>query len=191
MLAELVRKELLSVQADPRSPERGQYGFLQHLVKRVYYETLSKRDRKERHLAVAAWYESSWGGEEGDVVEVIAAHYLEAYNLAPQDPDADQVRDRAADVLFQAGERAASLAANMEAERYFEQAARLVAEGARQAEVHERAGHEGAAGAGGCASGGDARARRPDGCACRPIHGCHGAPRTSDRTLRRPEHAAS
>jgi class 3 adenylate cyclase/tetratricopeptide (TPR) repeat protein len=140
MLAELVRKEVLSVQADPRSPERGQYGFLQDLVKRVAYETLSKRDRKERHLAVAAWYESSWGGEEGDVVEVIAAHYLEAYNLAPQDPDADQVRDRAADVLFQAGERAASLAANSEAERYFEQAARLVPEGARQAEMHERAG---------------------------------------------------
>jgi tetratricopeptide (TPR) repeat protein len=140
MLAELVRKEVLSVQADPRSPERGQYGFLQDLVKRVAYETLSKRDRKERHLAVAAWYESSWGGEEGDVVEVIAAHYLEAYNLAPQDPDADRVRDRAADVLFQAGERAASLAANTEAERYFEQAARLVPEGARQAEMHERAG---------------------------------------------------
>jgi predicted ATPase len=140
MLTELVRKEVLSVQADPRSPERGQYGFLQDLVKRVAYETLSKRDRKERHLAVAAWYESSWGGEEGDVVEVIAAHYLEAYNLAPQDSDADQVRDRAAAVLFQAGEHAASLAANAEAERYFEQAARLVPESARQAEMHERAG---------------------------------------------------
>jgi class 3 adenylate cyclase/tetratricopeptide (TPR) repeat protein len=140
MLAALVRKEVLSVQADPRSPERGQYGFLQDLVKRVAYETLSKRDRKERHLAVAALYEKSWGGEEGDVVEVIAAHYLEAYNLAPQDTDADQVRDRAAEVLFQAGERAASLAANSEAEHYFEQAARLVPESARQAEMHERAG---------------------------------------------------
>ena len=140
LLAELVRKEVLSVQADPRSPERGQYGFLQDLVKRVAYETLSKRDRKEKHLAVAAWYEQSWGGEEGDVVEVIAAHYLEAYNLAPQDPDADQVKDRAADVLFQAGERAASLAANLEAERYFEQASLLVPDSARQAEMHERAG---------------------------------------------------
>ncbi|HXM71441.1 MAG TPA: hypothetical protein VN970_09920, partial [Thermoanaerobaculia bacterium] len=140
MLTELVRKEVLSVQADPRSPERGQYGFLQDLVKRVAYETLSKRDRKEKHLAVAAWYENSWGGEESDVVEVVAAHYLEAYNLAPQDPDADRVKDRAADVLFQAGERAASLAANSEAERYFEQAARLVPDSARKAEMHERAG---------------------------------------------------
>ena len=146
LLAELVRKEVLSVQADPRSPERGQYGFLQDLVKRVAYETLSKRDRKEKHLAVAAWFESSWGGEEADVVEVLASHYLEAYNLAPQDPDADQVKSRAADVLFQAGERAASVAANSEAERYFQQAARLVPNSARQAEMHERAGQMAASG---------------------------------------------
>jgi len=140
MLAELVRKEVLSVQADPRSPERGQYGFLQDLVKRVAYETLSKRDRKERHLAVAAWYESSRGGDEGDVVEVIAAHYLEAYNIAPQDPDADHVKNRAADVLSQAGERAASLAANAEAEHYFEKAAELAGASARQADLLDRAG---------------------------------------------------
>jgi class 3 adenylate cyclase/tetratricopeptide (TPR) repeat protein len=146
MLADLVRKEVLSVQADPRSPERGQYGFLQDLVKRVAYETLSKRDRKEKHLAVAVWFESSWGGEEADVVEVLASHYLEAYNLAPQDPDADQVKSRAADVLFQAGERAASVAANSEAERYFQQAARLVPDSARQAEMHERAGQMAARG---------------------------------------------
>ena len=146
LLAELVRKEVLSVQADPRSPERGQYGFLQDLVKRVAYETLSKRDRKEKHLAVAAWFESSWGGEEADVVEVLASHYLEAYNLAPQDPDADHVKSRAADVLFQAGERAASVAANSEAERYFQQAARLVPDSARQAEMHERAGQMAARG---------------------------------------------
>ena len=30
------------IQADPRSPERGQYGFLQDLLKRVAYETLAK-----------------------------------------------------------------------------------------------------------------------------------------------------
>jgi predicted ATPase/class 3 adenylate cyclase len=140
ILAELVRKEVLSVQADPRSPERGQYGFLQDLVKRVAYETLSKRDRKEKHLAVAAWYESAWGGEEGDVVEVMAAHYLEAYELAPQDPDADQLKNRAADVLSRAGERAASLAANAEAEHYFQKAAELAAAPARQADLLDRAG---------------------------------------------------
>ncbi len=140
LLSDLVRKEVLSLQADPRSPERGQYGFLQDLVKRVAYETVSKHDRKEKHLAVAAWFESSWSGEEADTVEVVASHYLEAYNLAPNDPDADIVKGRAADVLFKAGERAESLAANAEAEHYFVQAARLVTDQLRQAEMFEHAG---------------------------------------------------
>src|SRR5206468_1006283 len=35
LLASLVRKEVLAVQADPRSPEHGQFGFLQDLVRHV------------------------------------------------------------------------------------------------------------------------------------------------------------
>jgi class 3 adenylate cyclase len=46
LLTGLVRKEVLGIQADPRSPERGQYGFLQDLVKRVAYETVSRKERK-------------------------------------------------------------------------------------------------------------------------------------------------
>ncbi len=53
MLAGLVRKELLGLQADPRSPEHGQYGFLQDLIRQVAYDTLAKRDRREKHLAAA------------------------------------------------------------------------------------------------------------------------------------------
>ena len=53
LLASLVRKELLYLDTDPRSPERGHYGFLQALVQRVAYETLSRRDRKAKHLAAA------------------------------------------------------------------------------------------------------------------------------------------
>ena len=58
LLTSLVRKEVLGVQSDPRSPERGQYGFLQDLVRHVAYETLSKRERKTRHLAAAAHIEA-------------------------------------------------------------------------------------------------------------------------------------
>ena len=53
LLGSLVRKEVLSLQTDPRSPEHGQYGFLQDLVRHVAYETLSKRERRTRHLAAA------------------------------------------------------------------------------------------------------------------------------------------
>ena len=49
-LAELVRREVLTVSADPLSPERGSYGFAQHMLRQVAYDTLSRRDRKARHL---------------------------------------------------------------------------------------------------------------------------------------------
>src|SRR5439155_16306020 len=75
LLSSLVHKEVLGIQADPRSPERGQYGFLQDLVRRVAYETLSKRERKAKHLAVAAFLEETWAHEEEDAGEVAAAHY--------------------------------------------------------------------------------------------------------------------
>ena len=55
LLDSLVHKEMLSIAADPLSPERGQYGFLQDLVKRIAYETMSKKERKVRHLAAAAF----------------------------------------------------------------------------------------------------------------------------------------
>ena len=93
LLAGLVRKEVLSIQADPRSPEHGQYGFLQDLVRRVAYETLSKRERKARHLAAAAHLERAFGPSRR-VVEVLASHYLDAYEAAPEDAGrrADQAR---------------------------------------------------------------------------------------------------
>ena len=40
-LRALVRRELLALEADPRSPERGQYAFVQALIREVAYSTLS------------------------------------------------------------------------------------------------------------------------------------------------------
>ena len=75
----LVRKEVLALESDPRSPERGQYGFLQALVQRVAYETLSRRDRKAKHLAAAEYLRAERGIEPDEIAEVIAAHYLDAF----------------------------------------------------------------------------------------------------------------
>jgi tetratricopeptide (TPR) repeat protein len=138
LLAGLVRKEVLSIQADPRSPEHGQYGFLQDLVRRVAYETLSKRERKARHLAAAMQIEQAFVSEE--VVEVLASHYLAAYEAAPEDPDGEEIKQRAGELLARAGERAASLAASEEAEHYFEQAASLAQQPHEQARLLERSG---------------------------------------------------
>jgi class 3 adenylate cyclase/tetratricopeptide (TPR) repeat protein len=138
MLTGLVRKEVLGVQADPRSPEHGQYGFLQDLVRHVAYETLSKRDRRERHLAAVAVLEDTLAEEE--VVEVVAAHYVAAFEAAPDAPDAFEVKEKARDALVQAGKRAHSLGAPAEARRYYEQAAALSESSIGRAELLSEAG---------------------------------------------------
>ena len=140
LLASLVRKEILSLLADPMSPERGQYAFLQDLVKLVAYETLSKKERKSRHLAAAAYIESTWGSDEDEFVEVVASHLDEAYRIAPDADDAPVLRSRARGMLERAGERAGSLAAPSEAIHYFERAADLADETSVRAELIERAG---------------------------------------------------
>ena len=140
VLASLVRKDLLSVQSDPRSPERGNYGFLQALVQRIAHDTLSRKEQKSRHLAAARYLEESWGADETELVEVIAAHYLDAYRAEPNAADAAELRTSARDALARAGRRASALAANEQAQRYFEQAAELTDEPAAQAELLEQAG---------------------------------------------------
>src|SRR3989441_287644 len=140
LLVSLVRKEVLGVQADPRSPEHGQYGFLQDLVRHVAYETLSKRERRARHLAAAAHLSAAFAVDEDEVVEVIASHYLAAHEAAPDADDAAEIRRKAQAMLARAGERAASLAAAAEARRYFEQAAELTEDRSERAALLDRAG---------------------------------------------------
>jgi class 3 adenylate cyclase/tetratricopeptide (TPR) repeat protein len=140
VLAGLVRKEVLGLQADPRSPERGQYGFLQALVQKVAYETLSRKERKGLHLAVAEYLDSTWGSEDEEIVEVVASHFVDAYLSSPDDPDASEIRAKACERLVGAGERARSLAASAEALRYFEKAAELADDPVTEAGLLERAG---------------------------------------------------
>ena len=139
LLRSLIRKEILSVQADPRSPEHGQYSFVQDLLRHVAYETLSKQDRRARHLAAARHLESAFVDED-EIVEVVASHYLEAYRSAPDAADAGEIKVRARETLTRAGDRAASLAAAREAQRYFEQAAALGDDAVTCAELQFRAG---------------------------------------------------
>jgi hypothetical protein len=138
LLTALVRKEVLSRQADPRSPEHGQYGFLQDLVRHVAYETLGKRDRRAKHLAAATYLTANLA--EDEVVEVVASHYLSAYRAVPDADDAGEIKELARRALTQAGERAASLAAAAEAQHYFEHAAELSDDKLAQAALTDRAG---------------------------------------------------
>jgi class 3 adenylate cyclase/tetratricopeptide (TPR) repeat protein len=139
LLTALVHKEVLAVQSDPRSPERGQYGFLQDLVRHVAYETLSKRDRKTRHLAAAAQLEQTFAQEDG-VAEVLASHYLAALEAAPEAADAPEIRAKTGAMLARAGERAGFVGAPDEGSRYFHQAAKLADEPLLEAELLYQAG---------------------------------------------------
>jgi class 3 adenylate cyclase/tetratricopeptide (TPR) repeat protein len=135
----LVRKELLGVQADPRSPERGQYAFLQSLIQKVSHDTLARRDRKALHLAAAAYLQQNWA-DEGEVVQVIASHYLDAYTADPDAADAADIRASARDFLARAGDRAAALAAQDEADRYYLRAAGLSDDAVERATLLMRSG---------------------------------------------------
>ncbi|CAN5183341.1 hypothetical protein BH20ACT5_BH20ACT5_19320 [soil metagenome] len=66
LLTGLVGKEILSRRADPLSPDRGQYTFVQTLLRTVAHNMLTKRERKTGHLAVAQHLQSAFpnGGEE-------------------------------------------------------------------------------------------------------------------------------
>jgi predicted ATPase/class 3 adenylate cyclase len=138
LLTAMVRREVLGLQSDPRSPEQGQYTFLQDLLRHVAYEMLSKRERREKHLVAAEHLAATLG--EGEVAEVIASHLLEAYRLEPGAADSGFLRRQAHDALVRAGERAASLGASTEAQRYFGQAVELSDDPAEQAWAFTRAG---------------------------------------------------
>ena len=120
LLADLVRKEILAVEADPRSPERGQYRFVQALVRTVAYDTLSRRDRKARHLAAATQLEAEEGADSFPAI--LASHYIDAREAVPEDPDAPSLGARARDLLERAAASALGLGAPAEARRHYETA---------------------------------------------------------------------
>ena len=139
LLTSLARKEILGVQADPTSPEHGQYGFLQDLVRHVAYETLSKKERRTRHLAAAAYLEEAFASED-EIAEVIASHFVSAFETAPEARDAPEVKAKAQATLVRAADRAEALGAATEAQRYLQQAADLADGDSERAGLIMRAG---------------------------------------------------
>ena len=136
-LRSLVRRELLTLEADPRSPERGQYGFVQGLIREVAYGGLGRRDRRRLHLAAARHFETL--GDDG-IAGVLAEHYVAAYHAQPDGPEGDAVAAQARVALRGAAERAASLGSYIQAATYFEQALEVTTNADEQAQLHKAAG---------------------------------------------------
>jgi class 3 adenylate cyclase/tetratricopeptide (TPR) repeat protein len=125
VLDDLVRREVLAVRADPLSPQRGQYGFVQTMFRQVAYDTLSRRERKARHLAVAAHLRATFADDGEEVSEVVAQHLLDALDAVPNDDDVAELRQQATATLIRAGERAKRAGAPATAARLFARAADL------------------------------------------------------------------
>jgi class 3 adenylate cyclase/tetratricopeptide (TPR) repeat protein len=140
VLEGLVAKQVLGYNDDPLSAERGQFHFLGALLRTTAYGTLSRRDRKGRHLAVARHLQEAWGEEAPELAEVVAAHLLDAAEAAPDAPDALQIRAMACDTLAEAGRRALSLALGVEAQRAFDRGAELAEDPASRAALLAQAG---------------------------------------------------
>jgi class 3 adenylate cyclase/tetratricopeptide (TPR) repeat protein len=78
-LSGLVRHEILEVVRDPRSPERGQYHWVQSLLREVAYARIAKSDRHELHLLAARYFRDL---EDAELAPVAAAHYISAREAA-------------------------------------------------------------------------------------------------------------
>jgi tetratricopeptide (TPR) repeat protein len=134
-LRRLVRREILFVQADPRSPERGQYGFVQSLIREVAYGMLSRRERRERHLAAARHFEAV-GDDE--LAGVLASHYVAAYQASEAGAEADAVATQARIALRGAADRAIALGAYDQAATHLRQALEVTTGDADRAGLLER-----------------------------------------------------
>jgi class 3 adenylate cyclase/tetratricopeptide (TPR) repeat protein len=143
-LRSLVRREIFTLDTDPRSPERGQYSFVQALIREVAYNSLAKRDRKSRHLAAARFFESL---DTDEIAGGLAGHYLAAYQNATEGAEAEAVAAQARISLTAAANRAVALGSYDQALTFIEQALSVTSDRAETARLLERAGD--AAGAAG------------------------------------------
>ncbi len=135
-LRALSHKELIGLEADPRSPERGQYRFKQGLIREICYTTLSKRERRARHLAAARFFDTR---DDDELAGVLADHYLEAFRAAPEGEEGAAVAAQARVALRAAADRAARLHSHQQAMSFYEQAMAVTFEGPDLNELRMRA----------------------------------------------------
>jgi class 3 adenylate cyclase len=128
-LRTLVRMELLEFEVDERSPERGQYRFIQSVIREVAYSRLAKTERRDRHVLVARYYESLGDVE---VAAIAASHYIDAYAADPS----DELAAATCNALCTAAARAAELHSNEQVLALSRRAAELTPEGADLAALH-------------------------------------------------------
>ena len=134
-LQPLVAREVLSVNQDPRSPERGQYRFVQSIIREVAHERISRANRLERHVRVAEYFESE---DDPELAGIIASHYLDALEVAPED-QRDELRPKAIAALLAAADRADALQSHPQVVRLSLRGIELTDDSAERGELYLRA----------------------------------------------------
>src|SRR4029079_7480907 len=128
-LRALVRRELLVLDIDPRSPERGQYEFVQALIREVAYSTLARRDRRSRHLAAARYFEAL---SDEELAGVLAAQYLAAQRESTEEAEANALAIQARSALTAAAERAGQLGSHEQEIGFIEAALSITTDAGEQ-----------------------------------------------------------
>jgi tetratricopeptide (TPR) repeat protein len=113
------------------------HAFVHPLVREVAYATLSRADRRERHLRAARHFASL---DDADAAGTIASHYLAAHRASRPGPEANELAARTRDALRAAAERALALGAPDEAVGLAEAALTLPMTPAQEADLLEIAG---------------------------------------------------
>ncbi|HKC29095.1 MAG TPA: adenylate/guanylate cyclase domain-containing protein [Jatrophihabitans sp.] len=135
-LRELIGRDLLTTVTDRLSSEEGQYAFVQTVVRMVAYQTQSKRDRLQRHLAVVEHLEGS-ADSDGGLSAVIAQHLRDAMAAAgPDDPQRGELAARLGGWLQRAAARSLTIGAPSEAMRAYAEALALAVEPADEIRLH-------------------------------------------------------
>lgn len=132
ILRSLVRSDVLEMDENPRSPERGQYRFVQSLIKEVAYGRLAKTDRVSRHLEVARHTEEL---NDPELAGVIASHYASA---AEADAGNEELVEKARSAIVASAERAAELHSDVQAAALYRRAIDLAADEAERARLNIR-----------------------------------------------------
>ncbi|MDQ3881195.1 MAG: hypothetical protein M3295_09010, partial [Chloroflexota bacterium] len=87
-IREVLRRLRVKELVVPRQPSAlagaAEFGFRHVLVRDVAYDSLPKRDRGAKHLAVARWAEAELGSRADELVELLATHYESALRYAEE-----------------------------------------------------------------------------------------------------------
>ncbi|MEA3438874.1 MAG: adenylate/guanylate cyclase domain-containing protein, partial [Chloroflexota bacterium] len=116
ILGRLSKRDLIQPVGDSTFEGTREYRFKHALMQEVSYESVIKKTRPEYHGKVAGWLESQTRsiGRQGEFSAVIAEHYQHA-----------EEDDQASEWYLQAGDRAKSVAAPLEARKFYELASDL------------------------------------------------------------------